>query len=611
MAFSNSKWLSFTFILLFVVVLPTTFNWIQSSTSLPRPDSNMAIYHFDDLIILMGGFSYPYQWLAYNISDNTFKDRGSNVLMSKFDIYGNSQYYTQINHTFYFITTTSMIYQYDLIIDDFNDVAQIPTDKLVSSYGCLAATNDLLFVVGGIEPVQGNKGLYSNTLRIYNISSHEWTIRSNMSTARAKHSCVVDPIRNRLYVIAGTNDPNGINTLASVDRIAIDTIYSANWNFWANLRYGVIYSRAIYYADSIIVIGGAFLPLPLLETTAVQIVDCINSQKISNSVSLTYGIYGTAAIIANNKIYAFGGADSISRVDTWQYTDLHTSAPTNEPTVSPSIYPSYSPSKIPTNNPTSVFTNKPTVSPSIYLTYSPTKNPSDNPSTLPTLTPNTTPSESPTINPTQAPSTYPTIYPSESPTYPAPSKAPQIDSHENYVHTTGIQITHTSISNDKSADSNSKMLQDIMIGVTIAIIFIIVTIICYAKCKKRNDNFDKQHAQMNDHYIQLVDKEKQENYHTNEMLTPKGTMNTRTTGESVSLQSVHDKDNNDCSSQIGIENDAEDDIYNYAPATKGINEHDTHGMNTNEGDLEEGDAHTPNIDANDALPQTNGNETKK
>eukprot|EP01084_Bolivina_argentea_P273104 465140_1 len=124
-----------------------------------------------------------------------------------------------------------------------------------------------------------------------------------MPTAREEHSCVVDTIRNHLYAIAGANGDT--MALTSVDRIYIDTIYTGNWNSWANLRYGVIYSRAIYYDDSIIVVGGA--STSFIETTAVQIVDCINSQKISNSVSLTYGIYGTAAIIANNKIYAFGG----------------------------------------------------------------------------------------------------------------------------------------------------------------------------------------------------------------------------------------------------------------------------------------------------------------
>eukprot|EP01084_Bolivina_argentea_P189151 325375_1 len=106
------------FILLSSVVLPMEFNWpwMTSSTKLLRPDWNIAICHFDDMIFLMGGFSYSTQFMVYNISSDTFIDKGD--LQSTFAngavIFGNSQYYTQINHMFYFLTSQSIIYSYNL-----------------------------------------------------------------------------------------------------------------------------------------------------------------------------------------------------------------------------------------------------------------------------------------------------------------------------------------------------------------------------------------------------------------------------------------------------------------------------------------------------------------
>ncbi len=109
-----------------------------------------------------------------------------------------------------------------------------------------------------------------------------------MLAAKTEHSCVVDSKRNYLYVISGT--PDGNTVLTSVDRISIDTIYSADWNHWCNLPYAVIYS------DNIIVIGGA-------DAAALQIINCIDNKQVSSSLALKYSVYGAATIISNNKIY--------------------------------------------------------------------------------------------------------------------------------------------------------------------------------------------------------------------------------------------------------------------------------------------------------------------
>ncbi len=64
----------------------------------------------------------------------------SSIFADGAGIFGYSQYYAQIRHTFYFITTGSIVYEYNLISDKFNNVTQIP--MIIDTYGCLAATND-------------------------------------------------------------------------------------------------------------------------------------------------------------------------------------------------------------------------------------------------------------------------------------------------------------------------------------------------------------------------------------------------------------------------------------------------------------------------------------
>eukprot|EP01084_Bolivina_argentea_P178207 308054_1 len=323
--------------------------WIATTSPLlPRHDFGMAIGYYKGVIYMFGGHYNQRQITEYHIATNSMIDQGQNEL--SINVWGNSQYYTQIDRLMYWINgdSGSNISVYDLQNKQFfpGQITDIPTT--VTSVGCLASSSsdNLLFVVGGYN---GSHTLA--TLQIYNLSSGEWFFGADMIYARYRHACIVDPKHDKLYAIGGSLTPGGGGT-SFVETILVTDILSdlkstnlvgAQWSSNPPLFQDIIYPIAVLRTNYIYIIGGVWYcsglncPYYKLEK-AVQIINC-NDGSVTVGPRLNYAIYLPAAINVNHKIYVFGGVVSVSRdasrtnTDKWQYMDLLINTTTSPTTI--------------------------------------------------------------------------------------------------------------------------------------------------------------------------------------------------------------------------------------------------------------------------------------
>eukprot|EP01084_Bolivina_argentea_P109047 194917_1 len=330
-------------VLCHVIGLSTSYffsNWIAPPQPLlPRPVYAMAICHLNNSIILLGGGENDFQMVFYNISNNSITDYGT--LPHDMSGFGHGDYYTQINHMFYWIEPiTSNIIEYNIINNTLK--ANIIMETFVSSGACLTSINNTLFVLGGLSQTYDRL----NSTQIFDLSNHTWLDSlqiPEMIFARSHHTCVVDPLRNQLYAIGGDlGSPAGISDVVEVISIDnIDNISNQIWRFSDNLTYPTMSARAVIYHDKILIIGGLYTKEQSTSVdmlSEIQVIDC-NTGSVSTGGHLNYGVATTSIVIVNDIIYAFGGSNNIippSGVNTWQYSraDLtdhkHNGAPVSQ-----------------------------------------------------------------------------------------------------------------------------------------------------------------------------------------------------------------------------------------------------------------------------------------
>eukprot|EP01083_Nonionella_stella_P070606 189020_1 len=185
----------------------SALKWVDLDAKLPRPSARMAVASYNNSIFIFGGEGeqegvpgyLSNQAVTFDVLSQTITDLGNDSL--PFTVTGDSKWYTQINHLFYAIdydestTDPSHITIYNLITKQVSNTK--PMSKDVGAFGCLASTDDLLFVIGGSG---GGSGA---STQMYNISSQNWTIGPEMNQNRLKHTCVVDWIDSVLYAIGG------------------------------------------------------------------------------------------------------------------------------------------------------------------------------------------------------------------------------------------------------------------------------------------------------------------------------------------------------------------------------------------------------------------------
>eukprot|EP01084_Bolivina_argentea_P297411 512375_1 len=358
---------AFPHVMLIIVarfMLSSAYPTMFGSSTLPRRDGSMAVFHHNNTIYILGGDNYPRQMILFDVFSKNITDYGNVTL--PWDAYGDSQYYTQIGAIFYWIDPGSghKINFYDL----HNNTFWQYEDKMIYNVGvegCLASYKQLLFVIGGTSH-SGNKGKY----QIFNLSSGVWYLGNDMLKPREQHTCMVDPKRFTLYAILGTK-----NFGRDVEKISFNNSLSNYWVSSSDLQLGLQSSSAVYYQDMILVFGG--IDINDKVHPYIQKIDCTNGHTSYINPNMPGNIYAAAIVYDYHRIFLFGGYNTstdTNGVARWQYIQLPTDAPTYAPSLSPTL-PTISPT---TGYPT-IQTNNPTFYPTIIPTIS-TNNPSKYPS---------------------------------------------------------------------------------------------------------------------------------------------------------------------------------------------------------------------------------------
>eukprot|EP01084_Bolivina_argentea_P217686 369549_1 len=448
--------------------------WIESNQNI-RADHNMAVGVWNNTINILFGETYPQQKTTYSKTDGIVFDSETAL---NHTVLGYGQFYTQINNILYLINghggseqnLIDTISTYNIHNNQFILNAYVIKQQ-VSTTACIASTTDLLFVVGGkyygtFETC--GTGCIRNLVQILNLNTNTWT-QTYMQEPREALSCVVHPIVNALYAVAG-ND--GSSDVPTIERKILDD-NSSTWQYTTGvLMTSMANTRCVVYDKYIYIIGGYSGGILSSNTYSdtVYIID-VKTNTVSAGDKLAYKVQGAAVIVVGNIIYAFGGNNNKFKITTGLSTFMYHVLPTPTPTLDPTLVPTKYP------------TTEPTLFPTLYPTTEPTLFPTSYPTTEPTLIP--------TSYPTKAPS-FENHNTTVSPSVPITTK----DIHNTTnIYTTSVafdpSFQPTLKPTNISDQSNMKTVIIIMVTF-LAVLIIIVAIIVYLiiKCsriKKENN----------------------------------------------------------------------------------------------------------------------------
>eukprot|EP01083_Nonionella_stella_P004673 13573_1 len=328
--------------------------WITSTQTIPNTGQvgnmhgspGMIAAYFNGIIHLFGGYNAQTQWREYDIQNDSFDNNTTTDILGTMEVYEtDSEFYTQINHIIYWISRDGKeIIVYNLQTKQFGTSGVIIMPQETRG-ACITShsSEHLLYITGG----QVNGRL--NTVTIYDISNNEWLPSiPTMQQARSEHSCVFDPIRLELWVIAGRD----ASALSSVEKL---THNRTHWHYAQDMNVAVYRASSALFDDFIIVMGGKMNAGTTVDT--VQVIEC-----------------STAGIMVEGVQYLFGGVQGCCNnfgEDCCEYGDigenvqyLNLTAQTQKPTQSPTSDPR---TDIPSQSPSGfVMTSSPTMQ-SLYI----------------------------------------------------------------------------------------------------------------------------------------------------------------------------------------------------------------------------------------------------
>eukprot|EP01084_Bolivina_argentea_P203180 347052_1 len=294
---------------------------------LPRETHGFAIGVYGDRIIMMGGKPERYaskQLFQYDITHDIFIDNGTSVLSQ--EVWNWGSFYTQIADTLYMMDFEDVsIHTYDLSSNQF--VPNVATSLIQDiSKQCLAATNDYLLVTGGIISTITT----INTVQMMDLSTKTWSYAPNMSVNRHRHSCVIDPTTNILYVIGGIDGarPEDAIMHKSIETINTNNINQQSWMHYGYLEYNSYFGRSVWYNHNIFVVASKRYPGTTYFTHIINTIDGTISYEPFKYQSL---IGNPGVTVVDSILYVFGGD-----TQAWVYYNLSTYTSTISSTVSSS-----------------------------------------------------------------------------------------------------------------------------------------------------------------------------------------------------------------------------------------------------------------------------------
>eukprot|EP01083_Nonionella_stella_P275480 935548_1 len=349
-------------------------DWSTGNTSMPQGANCMAIAYdsVNDTIWLIGGDigQNPNYKQLTSFTNNQFINHGTTFLSGD-GVYGQSQYYAQLNNILYIINIEgNALHTFNIATQSIQYDYHTAFATSVGFSACLASIDrhdGYLLVIGG----QSGPFSFLSTTQILNLTSNQWMPNApNMTQSRGHHACIV--YKDIAYAIGGDNG----QLLDSVETLNVSQIGDITETTWSTLPATLLYPladhRAVLYddQDDILIFGGR--NTVSTETNNIMVLHTNTTTIVSNG-SIAFAAKHLAAVIAPPFIYLFGGennANAMYYANIWQYHLLPTASPTKHPiTQSPTNYPSVSPTYAPSHS-----------------TATPTRSPSQSPTLRPTLT---------------------------------------------------------------------------------------------------------------------------------------------------------------------------------------------------------------------------------
>eukprot|EP01084_Bolivina_argentea_P083410 151006_1 len=345
---------------LFVVVFNNTnasLDWVEvTSPLLPLAKSGSCIgyYSLTDSIWILGGHPGATNKVEYNRGTNNFIEHTD--FSRSLKCYGQSS--IQIDDTIYiFIDSggSEYIATFNIASNTFIPEAIQKFYPNLRHFPCVTniGTSYLLVLGGRSQYVPYTN---YNDFSIYDLTMNQWINNGPpLTIPRNSFSCNV--MNNMLYIIGGTicsSTADSCSELNSVEMINVSDINTINQQSWIILS-DTLHSkkssmRSVAYNDKIYVLGG------ITDSSQLSEVDLIdtNTNSITLDSNLIMAVDDTAAVVAGNTIYAFGG-NTPTDTDRWQYsylTENPTTYPSSNPTIDHIICPTAKPIGIPTPVPT-------------------------------------------------------------------------------------------------------------------------------------------------------------------------------------------------------------------------------------------------------------------
>eukprot|EP01083_Nonionella_stella_P071520 192127_1 len=317
---------------LLAIILSSLFalcssQWIASIIPFPREARGMACGSFNGSIFLLGGTYTPTparrQLVEYSVPPvDQFIDHTALL----YDVFGNSEFYTQIGSILYLISSAgSTIHVYDMSNKMFTpNVVSIPTS--VNWYGCIASIHDRLFVVGGGDP---DAHLSFNYLQVLELKYMNWIDGPTMARKRVRHSCVADTFG--LFAIGGYDYESSSPWLTSIETIDINNTTQNSWEIIHNLEESNVVASSVVHNHLIYVMGGRTCsPQPCTFYDTVYIIDTKTKSVTLSNDRLPYDAFEIASTILGGFIYIFGGGNGAGStpVNEWAYYELPSLSPT-------------------------------------------------------------------------------------------------------------------------------------------------------------------------------------------------------------------------------------------------------------------------------------------
>eukprot|EP01083_Nonionella_stella_P006757 19549_1 len=293
-------------------------NWKNGSSYLPQIDSEMAVGYVRDNnnIWLMGGKNHPQHFVSFDINTNHITDHGLNYFTTTYGSVGGGQFYRQILNELWILTTDAYMVSY-LNVYNFTEISNTQLQSLVApevpTNACLTSITievsaslyhrSFLIIIGGTN---------STAINVLNIVSNDWiTGLPSMTRTRSSLSCVAH--NHKLYSFGGFDDVSQVE-LSTIESASVTaTSNQFNVGTWAligaTLAQPSASTRAIQYAEDIIIIGGGDKTVHVLNTL---------DDTMSTTTSLQTAVTAPAFIHVDGVAYVFGGG-----TNAYQTASLH------------------------------------------------------------------------------------------------------------------------------------------------------------------------------------------------------------------------------------------------------------------------------------------------